>query len=87
MKRIAVFVASMALMVGALVGVASVAAHEAPAAVESLKAPITTNDVCMCGGYIVMVYPCTYVRTYPQGYWTLYYNPVTGAQWVGPCSP
>jgi hypothetical protein len=54
MKKLAVLVASMAVSVGALFGVATVVAKEAPAAVETVKAPITTADTCMCGGPVLI---------------------------------
>jgi len=85
MKRFAIVIASFTVGLGAMFGVASVAASVAPAAVEVAKAPITTSDECMCGsGGLIFIGGCIFVPGMGARQWV--YNPATGQQYTIDCT-
>lgn len=65
-KRLAVFVAAFALGLTVLFVGASIA----PSAVtEAVKAPIVTQDECLCGGAVIFL-----GAQWVEGHWVCYYS-------------
>jgi hypothetical protein len=85
MKKLAIFTASVAVGIGVMFSAVSVAADVSPAAVEVVKAPITTSDECMCGsGDLVFIGPCLFLPGY--GAAQIVYNRLTGQTYYISCT-